>query len=248
MDCSILSTRHLPNAPRQWTPACDKAPALVERFLHRIADPAFPCVGSKAALARGTLRATAFGPLSCPQQARSVHAVLADFGAGLDALPDTDTRVHALAAVFSGPDVTDEDRFETLLFTFLQQLHDVDRSSGHPWAHDAASDPDHPQFSMSVASHPYFVIGLHPGASRHARRFEVPVLVFNSHRQFERLRSDGRYAKMQAATRARDRALQGSINPNLADFGTAPETRQYSGRAVEADWRCPLHIRTGTSR
>ena len=59
----------------------------------------------------------------------------------------------------------------------------------------------------------------------------------------DRLRQDGRYAKMQAATRARDLALQGSLNPNLADFGTAPETRQYSGREVEAGWTCPFHVR-----
>ncbi|HEX5693923.1 MAG TPA: YqcI/YcgG family protein, partial [Arenimonas sp.] len=79
-------------------------------------------------------------------------------------------------------------------------------------------------------------------ASRTARRTPYPALVFNSHRQFDQLREDGRYAKMQAATRERDVALQGSINPNLADFGTAPETRQYSGRAVETDWRCPFHV------
>jgi FPC/CPF motif-containing protein YcgG len=91
-----------------------------------------------------------------------------------------------------------------------------------------------------LAGHPFFVIGLHPGSSRLGRRAPVPVLVFNSQRQFTRLRADGRYAKMQAATRARDLALQGSLNPNLADWGSAPETRQYSGRAVEADWRCPF--------
>jgi hypothetical protein len=55
------------------------------------------------------------------------------------------------------------------------------------------------------------------------------------------LRGDGRYSRMQSATRARDEALQGSINPNLADFGTAAETRQYSGRKVDDDWRCPFH-------
>ena len=88
------------------------------------------------------------------------------------------------------------------------------------------------------------MIGLHPGASRQARRFETPVLVFNSHRQFQRLRADGRYAKMQKATRGRDVALQGSINPNLADFGTASEARQYSGRAVEPHWACPLRVKS----
>ncbi len=80
---------------------------------------------------------------------------------------------------------------------------------------------------------------MHAGASRIARCFRHPVLVFNSHRQFEQLRADGRYAKLQQATRERDRAMQGSINPNLADFGAASEARQYSGREVEEDWQCP---------
>lgn len=49
----------------------------------------------------------------------------------------------------------------------------------------------------------------------------------------------GDYPEMQKATRARDRALQGSVNPNLADFGVASEARQYSGREVGNDWQCP---------
>ena len=88
------------------------------------------------------------------------------------------------------------------------------------------------------------MIGLHGGASRLARRLPFPALVFNSHRQFEQLRADGRYAKMQAATRERDIALQGSINPNLADFGRASEARQYSGRAVDSGWVCPFRARS----
>lgn len=58
-----------------------------------------------------------------------------------------------------------------------------------------------------------------------ARQFPSPVLVYNSHRQFEELRADGRYKKMQKATCQRDIALQGSINPNLADFGCNSEAR-----------------------
>src|SRR5690606_15083095 len=120
---------------------------------------------------------------------------------------------------------------------------ELDLSRGIAWAADVERDPASPRFSMSLAGHPFFVIGLHPGASRLARRFRYPSLVFNSHRQFDRLREDGRFAKMQAATRARDIELQGSINPNLADYGEASEARQYSGRATESDWRCPLHVR-----
>ena len=41
--------------------------------------------------------------------------------------------------------------------------------------------------------------------------------------------------------RERDIALQGSANPNLADFGERSEARQYSGRVTEPAWRCPFH-------
>lgn len=152
--------------------------------------------------------------------------------------------MRSCVALFEGPCDTDERRFEAMLWSQLQRLHELDVQRGQPWADGVSRDPDDPRFSLSLAGHPYFVIGLHPGASRIARRFEAPALVFNSHRQFDRLRADGRYAKMQAATRARDMALQGSLNPNLADFGTAAETRQYSGRAVGPDWRCPFHPRS----
>lgn len=215
------------------------------RLLERVGDAAFPCVGAKAALARGAIRTLALGPLGCPRDDARLLDAIADFAGFVEARPDGDTTVHSLAVVFAGPARTDEARFEALLWAQLQRLHDLDRARGQAWAEGVSSDPDDARFSLSLAGHPFFVIGLHAGASRLARRFETPVLVFNSHLQFDALRADGRYAKMQAATRARDLALQGSINPNLADFGTAAETRQYSGRAVDAAWRCPLHIRTG---
>jgi uncharacterized protein len=112
--------------------------------------------------------------------------------------------------------------------------------AGNLPADDVSNDVDSAQFSLSMAGHPFFVIGLHAHASRLARRFSHPVLVFNSHRQFEKLREDGRYGKMQSAIRLRDIELQGSLNPNLADFGEGSEARQYSGREVEAGWRCPF--------
>ena len=158
----------------------------------------------------------------------------------LDERDADDRSVDSLVALFRGPRSMDEAAFERQLWNQLQRLHELDLARGNTWAADVERDPDSPRFSMSLAGHPFFVIGLHPGASRIARRFEAPVLVFNSHRQFNRLREDGRFAKMQQATRARDVALQGSINPNLSDYGQASEARQYSGRAVDAGWRCPF--------
>jgi uncharacterized protein len=41
--------------------------------------------------------------------------------------------------------------------------------------------------------------------------------------------------------RAAERALQGTLNPMLAEFGRRSEAAQYSGRKVDPGWRCPFH-------
>ena len=86
------------------------------------------------------------------------------------------------------------------------------------------------------------MVGLHPRASRDARRAGSPIVVFNPHRQFERLRDEDRYTRMRDIIRRRDEQLQGTINPMMGDFGRASEARQYSGRRVEPDWQPPEPI------
>jgi FPC/CPF motif-containing protein YcgG len=51
----------------------------------------------------------------------------------------------------------------------------------------------------------------------------------------------GVYHKVRNKIRERDIALQGNINPVLEDFGERSEARQYSGRQVESNWKCPFH-------
>jgi FPC/CPF motif-containing protein YcgG len=65
-------------------------------------------------------------------------------------------------------------------------------------------------------------------------------MVFNLHDQFERLRQEGAYEKLRGTILARDVVQSGSVNPMLARHGEASEARQYSGRAVEAEWACPF--------
>jgi FPC/CPF motif-containing protein YcgG len=72
--------------------------------------------------------------------------------------------------------------------------------------------------------------------------------VFNLRAQFEHLRAEGRYEKLRSAILSRDAALAGSINPMLARHGDASEARQYSGRAVDADWICPFRGRATEDR
>ncbi len=96
---------------------------------------------------------------------------------------------------------------------------------------------------MSIAGAAYFVIGLHPGASRAARRFGRPAMVFNPHQQFDQLRADGRYAAIQTIVRRVEVAAGNPVNPMLGDFGVSREAAQYSGRFVGPDWVCPLKVR-----
>lgn len=239
---SICATRRSPVRGRRPRPADSPDAGLKPRaaFLAHIDAVQFPCVGAKAARARDAIEVHEFVDLGLAGHDRSLWRALRRFGEALEPGDAAATTVRSFAAVYSAPETGCEHRFEQLVWAQLERLHRLDREAGIGWATDVSRDPADPRFSFSIGGHPFFIIGLHPGASRRARRAPVAALVFNSHRQFEQLRKDGRYARMQAATRRRDRELQGSINPNLADFGRASEARQYSGRRVEADWTCPF--------
>jgi len=215
-------------------------PDLCESFLEFLGGDTYPCVGARLALTNGSIETHEFGTLGDRDNDQQMLDGLTQFVAMIDASASDEIIVHSYVAIFRGPFNMNERRFESSMWTQLWQIHKLDVLAGNLPADDVSSDPDSPQFSLSIAEHPFFVIGLHSHASRLARRFSHPVMVFNSHRQFEKLREDGRFEKMQAATRSRDIELQGTVNPNLADFGEASEARQYSGREVEADWRCPF--------
>lgn len=215
-------------------------PNLGGSFLDFLDEDDYPCVGAKSALARGSIETQEFGRLGDHDNDRPLLAGLSRFVAMIESEVHDEAIVHSHVAIFRGPSRMSEVQFESLLWSQLWRIHRLDVLAGHGPADDVSSNVDSPRFSLSFAGHPFFIIGLHSQASRLARRFDYPALVFNSHRQFERLKTDGRYSKMQAATRSRDIELQGSINPNLADFGDASEARQYSGREVAEDWRCPF--------
>jgi hypothetical protein len=115
----------------------------------------------------------------------------------------------------------------------------IDRRD-YQWDPNVDSDPESPHFSMSIGGKGFFVVGLHPNASRSARRFKYPTMVFNLHAQFERLRDEGRYETIRSKTIERDIALDGTANPMLARHGQGPAAAQYSGRLVSNNWKCPF--------
>lgn len=210
------------------------ADAAFRRFVE---DPSFPCLAGKGVVHRNGYVLGSYGALSSPSSAAGCARELERFTA---AIPDQRDGLRAFVAVFEGGAPADEHEFEAQLWAFLRRLHELDRTA-HSWDPAVSADPESPEFSFSFGGHALFVVGMHPASSRLARRFARPALVFNPRRQFDTLRADGRFARLRDAVREREVALQGSVNPNLADFGEASEARQYSGRAVEETWRCPFH-------
>jgi FPC/CPF motif-containing protein YcgG len=212
-----------------------------ERLLQdHVADRLFPCVGAKAALARGTLSVLACNRIDSGWDDLRIHDGLMRFAAAYREEP---ALFRSFAVVFNGPVDLDEATFERALWDRVQSLSDKDVWRGQPYDQRVSHDPDDPHFSLSFGGEAFFVVGIHPNASRPARRFAKPALVFNLHDQFERLRAEGRYEGMREKILVRDEALAGSRNPMLARHGAASEARQYSGRVVDEGWACPFHYR-----
>ncbi|MEG9327862.1 guanitoxin biosynthesis heme-dependent pre-guanitoxin N-hydroxylase GntA [Salinimicrobium catena] len=141
-------------------------------------------------------------------------------------------------AVFKGEKNYSEEEFEQLLWQQLQHLHEADDS---PWDKAVKPDPEDPNFSFSLAGKAFYIVGMHPNSSRKARQAPYPTMTFNLHWQFEKLREMNTYHTVRDKIRERDIELQGSINPMLEDFGENSEARQYSGRKVGEEWKCPFH-------
>lgn len=213
-------------------------PFIVGRFQDFISDPDFPCVGAKSALAGGRLHVVVARDLTSGWNDLEIHRELARWARTYSADP---SGLRSLAVIFEGPDHLDEAAFEKALWQRIQSLADKDAWKGLPYDPRVCANPENPHFSLSFGGEAFFVIGLHPRASRPARRFQTPVLVFNLHDQFERLRAEGRYERMRERILFRDKALAGSINPMLTRHGEASEAAQYSGRMVEENWKCPFH-------
>lgn len=208
-----------------------------EELRERIVAPEFPCVGAKSALARGTLKTLVCHSLSSGWDDVRIHRELMEWARGYR---DDPKGLRSLAVVFSGPDDLDERTFERLMWERIQSFADKDHWLGQPYDHRVSADPDDPHFSLSFGGEAFFVVGLHPSASRPARRFPRPTLVFNLHAQFETLREEGKYERMRERILERDVELSGSINPMLSRHGDASEARQYSGRVIEKGWQCPF--------
>ncbi len=213
----------------------DLTSSIEEDFKEFIIDKTHPCVMANTVFAMGDYDLHVYDKLGTKKTAKKL---LEELGAYIENYNFSDNKFKTFMAVFPDTEVVSEIEFENLLWRQLQFVHDID---GTDWDHRVSSDPENNNFSFSIGGRAFYVIGMHPKSSRMARRAPYTTMVFNLHWQFEKLREMGAYHKIRDKIRERDAALQGDINPVLADFGDSSEARQYSGRNVGEKWKCPFH-------
>jgi FPC/CPF motif-containing protein YcgG len=195
----------------------------------------FVCLGARAALRRKSIVHHHYQALDQSVSMLSHHRDLIAF---LEDFQPSDRSFTSFVATFGAPTLSSEDAFEKRVWDYLQALHDHD-SRQYPWNDQYDADPASSNFAFSVGSHPFFIVGLHPAASRPSRRFSVPALVFNSHIQFNAMGM--RFLTMKRKIRRRERAFHGSVNPSFVQY--KDEARHYAGRLTETEWRCPFEPR-----
>jgi FPC/CPF motif-containing protein YcgG len=214
----------------------DIEPDLAVRFRNFVRDPRFCCVGAKSALSRGQMRVMLARSITSAWDDLNIYPELIDFTQSYKQDPRL---FQSFVVLFEQPRDLSEEAFEHALWERVQSLTDKDVWYGNRHDTRVSDDPGNPHFSLSFGGEAFFVVGLHPGASRAARRFEAPAMVFNLHDQFERLREEGTYGKLRSTIIGRDVQQSGSVNPMLSQHGASSEARQYSGRMVDAAWQCP---------
>ena len=213
-----------------------RAKAIHQNFNEKITDTQFPCVGAKAAFNSRQYRIGIYEEMGSED---TTLALAEDLKTYVQETVEADSEYMSMIAVFTD-EVDSELDYENRIWMQLQQLHDSEKNE-QAWDPAVSSNPVESNFSFSFNGTAFFVVGLHPKASRKARRFGYTAMAFNLHRQFEQLREKGVYENMKKVIREREVSYDGSINPMLEDHGEGLVAPQYSGRKVDKNWKCPFH-------
>jgi len=209
---------------------------------HRRLGRASWSLAARSAFSRGTYRFGAYRRLDDPGVTQGLARDLFAFVTERRGFEHAFNTFVAIFGQYEADDAAPELSFERALWGQLGRLHDFDRAH-HGWDPAVSADPSDDTFSYSFAATAFFVVGFHRGSTRSARRFAWPALIFNGHDQFDALRRNGGFERLQDKIRKRELKLDGSLNANLAAFGERSEARQYAGRPVPDEWKCPFQTR-----
>lgn len=216
---------------------------LIEQsFVKKVLSKDFSCIGAKASITNQTYTFCLLGQMASEQSTHDLYENLKLFTKNRKSI---DTRFASFIACFSNEDSMTPIQFEHLLWKQLHMLHQYDEFA---WDRHVSHDIANKAFSFSIAGEAYFVIGMCPNHPRKCREFLYPILVFNSHHQFQYLKEINLFEKIKKVVRMRELKYNGSINPNLVDFGEQSEALQYSGLNSSRLLQFPFRFDTKESR
>lgn len=197
---------------------------IKELTIEKIKGNLFACVGGKAVVSKNRYQLNIYSDMTSQEDIEKLYKDLCKFT--VEVPVDSENYLASYIAVFKNTQADNENEFNNLLWSLLQSLNEVDTV---PWNSKVSSDVHDPNFSYSLGGVAFFVIGMHPKASRISRRFPYITIVFNNRESFSILREKGLFERFQESTRKNDIRIQGTINSNLANFGDSSEALQYSG-------------------
>ncbi|GAA4312710.1 guanitoxin biosynthesis heme-dependent pre-guanitoxin N-hydroxylase GntA [Pontixanthobacter gangjinensis] len=219
----------------ELNPSLGNSCSLIKRDFEKfILGEDHPCIMAKTVFGMDQVVMSSYPELGTEKAARQILQDLENYIETYDF--ETNDFKTFLAVFPDSPDFS-ELEFEKKLWQQLKLVHKVDDCD---WDPEVSADPESEHFSFSICGKAFYVVGMHPNSSREARKSPYPAMAFNLHWQFEKLREMGSFETVRDKIRERDKALQGDINPMLQDFGANSEARQYSGRKVGEEWKCPF--------
>mgnify|MGYP001158334119 FL=1 len=218
---------------KKWKVNADEAAELA--FKDFVLTKDHPCMMAQTVVSQNHLDLHTYGEFPSRKTAKEIYKDLQNY---IEKYDFESNEFYTFMAVFKDQDSFSETQFETALWKQLEFLHDIDNED---WDPEVSDNPEEKNFSFSIAGKAFYMVGMHPNSSRKARQSPYPAIAFNLHWQFEKLREMGAFNTVRDKIRERDIELQGNINPMLEDFGENSEARQYSGRKVEEEWKCPFH-------
>ena len=141
---------------------------LHDDFLGFLRDGSFPCVGAKSAAATGGIEIVPARRIDSAWNDLKIHDALLEWAWRYR--DDDDDGFRSLVVIFEGPCDLSEAEFEDAMWARIQSLADKDAWRGQSYDPRVSADAADPKFSLSFGGEAFFVVGLHPNASRPARR------------------------------------------------------------------------------
>jgi FPC/CPF motif-containing protein YcgG len=222
------------SAPSAATASAPSAAAIHQQLADKVIAQDHPCVMAQTVFKTENVVVETFEDFGSLAAAKKLLVHLKQY---IEHYDTGSNKFYTFMAVFPSEEPLTGLEFEKKLWQQLQAIHRLDTEA---WDPEVSSNPADKDFSFSIAGKAFYMVGMHPNSSRKARQFPYPCIAFNLHLQFEKLRQMGVYQKVRDRIRKRDIALQGHMNPMLKDFGTTSEAKQYSGRQVGNEWKCPF--------